>query len=299
MKIVFMILTLHFSAWSQMQLTIAQKLAIISQAERAGGLARLPSSDLQLIHDSLDNILTVIQPTSGGSSGDVVIISDPTPPLELSQIIAYSDDYCAAPITELFSTDQCNQLSNALGDSRLWSVKINGQCIDIYDTSFRNKCPSLVALAGVPKPKRNDLELYISDDCSPITKTVTIGPLTQCQPLVSTLDSKQVWSIKWQGQCIDTSDISFNMNSCNSYVEATKAVAESRGNDDLPQNTATLFSDDYCKMKISTVNRGSPCATFDKMFNSRQVWSVLFRGQCININDTSFYNACSAYSSRK
>ncbi len=56
-----------------------------------------------------------------------------------------------------------------------------------------------------------------------------------------------------------------------------------------------LFSDDRCLAPVMSVKRGTNCQALDGVFSGQRVWSVRFRGQCVDIQDTTFRPACEGY----
>jgi hypothetical protein len=56
-----------------------------------------------------------------------------------------------------------------------------------------------------------------------------------------------------------------------------------------------MFSDDTCGAPVYTVKRGMNCSALNGIFTNQRVWSVRFRGQCVDINDTTFLPACQSY----
>ena len=90
---------------------------------------------------------------------------------------------------------------------------------------------------------------------------------------------------------------SFSPNLCQRYQDAVLADYDNMGNR-RRGDVVEMFADDYCSSnaKVYDVKRGTDCNTLNGVFNGQRVWSVRFRGQCVNINDTTFLPACQSYS---
>ncbi len=105
-----------------------------------------------------------------------------------------SSDSCADDriVASVGPDTDCNTFSDS---DRAWSVKVNGQCIDISDTTVRKAClgnqPDRVIIYGS------------TDSCSDDRILASIGPSTDCASLS---DSDRAWSVKVDGRCIDIDD---------------------------------------------------------------------------------------------
>jgi hypothetical protein len=111
-------------------------------------------------------------------------------------LIYGASDYCNddTVLASIGENTDCNRLSDS---DAAWSIKVNGQCINIVDTSVRKACmlnqPNRVLIYGS------------SDYCNNDTLLASVGPNTDCSTLS---DSDTSWSVKVDGQCINIVDTS-------------------------------------------------------------------------------------------
>lgn len=279
---------------SNFDLSISEKIERLSLLSRIGKISNLTLADKDYVNNLLNSALAVIEP-----NGPVIIITPPPTPtwprhssFERNRVLAYRDDYCGEILTELKAYDSCASLSGIFGNSNVWSLSINGQCVNTPDTSFKNICAPLVELASSQKPRQNDLQIYKDDYCS--EKITTIDPGVNCDALGNSLRGINVWSVKIDSQCINTPDKQFSAPLCNGFQEAVYATYENDGSR-RRGDAVELFSDDYCADKITSIVRGTSCDSLNKLFDGKNVWSVRFRGNCVNISDTNFIGACRGF----
>src|SRR5262249_8640950 len=86
----------------------------------------------------------------------------------------------------------CSTLSDS---DRSWSIKVDGRCIDIPDTTVRKAC-----MANQP----NHVLIYgSSDSCDDSRLLASVSSATDCNTLS---DTDRAWSVKVNGQCLDIED---------------------------------------------------------------------------------------------
>src|SRR5690606_18769156 len=122
-----------------------------------------------------------------------------------------------------------------------------------------------------------------------------IDPRVNCSALANSLQKPNVWSVRLFGQCVNIPDTTLTVQRCEAYQDAVLAFYDAEGSrrrgDDVE-----LFSDDSCARRVTTVKKGMDCRAVNGVFTGQNVWSVRFRGQCVNIPDTNFLNACESFS---
>jgi hypothetical protein len=188
--------------------------------------------------------------------------------------------------------DQCRaQLTSP--NSRTWSMKVNGQCRDISDTSAIEAC------AQVSVPQRDgDTQITMfsnSDSCSGNVSASAIfseyRPLAeQCQALASR-NNGRVWSVLIGNSCQDISDTDV-MSACMNLNLPRR----------LPSGTteAVIYSNsDSCSGSVSgsvslipDLDLQDQCSNLTRIGSSTRAWSVKANGRCSDIADTDVVSAC-------
>lgn len=272
---------------------IQEKLSKLNQLSRSGQISQLSFTDKEYINDLLIQAIDVVD----GFEPVPTPIPFPSPfPNQfniLNKVVAYQSDNCTNAVTELRFGDNCSSLSGILGNQRVWSVGINGKCIDIQDTYFASSCPSLVALASSSAPKYKDLEVYSDDACQ--VNVTTIDPAVNCSALGRVLERIRVWSVRLDGACVDISDTNMSANLCQGYQDAVLASYEADRVTRRSGEEVEFFANDNCSAKVARIVKGTNCNAMSKIFDVHRVWSIRFRGSCVDIADTNFQAACNAY----
>lgn len=117
------------------------------------------------------------------------------------------------------------------------------------------------------------VEMYRSDSCSSDLVGV-VNPGTNCSSYNGASD---VWSIKVNGQCTNTLDMSA-VQACETFKNANN------------QQTLRIFRSDSCSSDLSAVVTAyTDCETLS---SSNNAWGVVINGQCRNLSDTSPKMAC-------
>lgn len=294
---------------------IDQKIERLQRASQRGDIDRLSFSERELVKQGLNQALSVIRedrrtnpiptnPYPNPIPTNPYPIPDPTDwrrhsSFERNEVAVYTDDYCSAStkITDISPRENCERLSVIFGQSRVWSIKVNGRCVNTDDTTFGRICPELQNLAQSQKPRSEDLIVYSDDYCSPSTITTVIDPGVDCNALGTVMRSTRAWSVRLNGQCVNIDDRTFSPTLCQKYQDAVLADYDNMGTR-RRGDTVEMFSDDYCSAstKVYDVKRGTSCEALNGVFTNQRIWSVRFRGQCVNINDTTFLPACQTYS---
>ncbi|HXH29403.1 MAG TPA: hypothetical protein VNJ01_01200 [Bacteriovoracaceae bacterium] len=226
-------------------------------------------------------------------SGRGTVIVDPRPETNAGPkniVIAYSDDYCRNVITELQPRSNCGLLGSVYNARNVWSVSVNGKCSDTPDQSFQNLCAPLsdlsrdqIAVGGV--------EIFSDDYCR--KPLASVDGRTNCSALGTVLNGGRVWSMKLDSHCINVADTSMNPRTCMDYKEAV--ISRETAPRDSRDERIELFSDDYCRSALTSVQYGDNCQALSKLLGNERVWSIKFQGRCENITDTNFSNACVNY----
>jgi hypothetical protein len=185
-----------------------------------------------------------------------------------------------APYVVYGTTDNCDNskiaavISNRTDCSQLsatdaaWSIKLDGQCVNITDTNVRAACTAVRA-------RNARFVVYgTTDNCDQAKiEAVLDDGMVNCDYLSSSAAS---WSIKIDGQCKNISDTNVR--------QACKEILVSN-----VQN-AVYGSNDHCDdgKFLFEVNRRTDC----NQFGSDASWSVKINGQCRDISDTNARSAC-------
>lgn len=294
--------TISLGAFAQnFDRSISQKIQRLQDAQATGDIARLSEDEKNIINQGLAQAVSVLRldnrpipgpgpiPTPGPGPGDWRRQSS----YIRNDVKIFSDDSCRNPIAEIKPRDNCGRLNTIFGNTKVWSVSVNGICVDIADTTFAASCDKIAYLASEQAPRTNDLEVYTDDSCR--NKLTTVDPGVNCDALGDVLNSSKSWSVKLFGKCVDLQpDHVFSAQQCNAYQQAVLASYEADGSrrrgDDVE-----LFTDDSCRNTLTTVKRGMDCRALGGVFDQQKVWSVRFRGQCVDIQDTTFGPACEGY----
>lgn len=128
------------------------------------------------------------------------------PPYQGPKIELYENDSCYDDdlIGIMNSTTDCNRFASS---KRVWSIKVNGQCIDTNDTTAPNACHAFKAMGS-----QQAVKLYHSDTCSDSLVAV-VDYTTECERFKGL---GMVWAIEIDGQCKDVSDQSA-VKACQSF----------------------------------------------------------------------------------
>ncbi|MFL5786187.1 MAG: hypothetical protein ACJ76H_16330 [Bacteriovoracaceae bacterium] len=284
---------------------IDARLERLQRASQNGEIDRLSYQEKAILKIGLDQAISVLRSDDRPAprpTPDYRPTPNPIPngngdwrrnsSYDRNDVAVYSDDRCGVKITDISARENCDRLSVIFGQQRAWSVSINGQCIDINDTTFGDICSEASNLARAQKPRTEDLVAYSDDRCS--TRVAVIDPGVDCNALGAVLSQSRVWSVSVNGQCVDIQDEYFDANTCNSFQNGVLADYDNSGNR-RRGDTVEMFSDDRCGTPVYSVKRGADCQALNGIFNNQRIWSVRFRGQCVDINDTTFLPACQSY----
>lgn len=292
---------------------IGRKIDRLNRASNRGDIARMSRIEKDELNSLMDRALRVVRddgrdgiPDDRRPGRDSIPGPIPGPGRDggdwrrnmsyaRNTVIAYSDDRCSQQITEVRAHDNCSLINTMYNNVRLWSISVNGKCLDIADTSINRKCEDMRTLAASQQVRSADLELFSDDRCS--SKLMDLDPGVDCQALAGVYTGMRIWSIRVAGQtCLDIADTSFTANRCESYQDGIMSTYENDGSRRRASETVELFSDDRCGVKLTDVNRGDNCSALGNIFGGMRVWSIRYRGQCQDIHDTSYIPACERYS---
>lgn len=281
----FLLLTLvSFSALADRNIDL--KIRRLQSANDRGEIQALSASEKDIMSRGLNQALSVLR--------DEPRRPDPRPQpprYGTNTVIAYSDDSCQSIVTEIRNNDNCAKLSAIFGNTRVWSVSVNDQCYNIPDSTFPNMCHSLLNLSEAPRTHGSDITTYTDDSCQ--AKLVDIDGTTDCKALNGVLSNFRIWSVSMGGKCVNIPDTTFTQVSCQNFQTAGIANSDNRGRRGEP---VELFTDDSCYAPLLTVQKGIDCRALSPVYENMRVWSIRYRGQCVNIQDTTFGPACEAYS---
>ncbi len=297
---------------------IDARIERLQRASRNGDIDRLSYSEKEMVKQSLDQAISVLRedrrpdPVPTNPYPNPIPTNpypNPTPDhgdwrrhssFNRHDVAVYSDDYCSSSskITDIRAHENCDRLGVVFGQSRAWSVKVNSTCINITDTTFGRICPDLSNLARAQQPRSEDMIVYTDDYCSSSSKLTVVDPGVDCVALGTVLRGTRAWSVKLNGQCVNIVDKEFGPALCQKYQDAVLADYDNMGTRRRGGDEIEMYTDDYCSSsaKLYNVKRGTNCDALNGVFSGQRVWSVRFRGQCVNITDTTFLPACQSYS---
>jgi hypothetical protein len=286
-----------FSALAdQLDQRISERLNRLQEASYKGDIARLSQNEKKQISDSLANVISLIrlddrrpEPRPEPRDGDW----RRQPGYARNSIVAYTDDSCRVSLTEVKSNDDCRRLSTIFGTQRVWSVSLNGECINTTDSTFAQSCEELRTAASAQKVRTADLVTYTDDSCR--VKLTDLDSGIDCKAISPLFRNQKVWSVSLLGKCVNVTDETFSEDLCMRYQDSVVAQYESDGSR-RRGDTVELYTDDSCANELTSVKRGDNCEALNNVFNNQKVWSVKFRGQCVNIPDSTFLPACQDYS---
>lgn len=283
---------------------IDRKIQRLQQASISGEIDRLSSTEKDILSRGLDAALKILRMDDDRDIGRGDRDTDYRGPgrrdndwrrnssYERNEIVAYKDDYCRNVLTPVTAQDHCGRMSSIFNNQNVWSVSINGKCINTPDTQFQNKCDDLQELAASQKPRTADLTVYTDDYCR--NELTVLDPGVNCHALGGVLNTSNVWSVKLNGKCVNIPDTKFSAQKCDGYVDALLSSYENDGRRRAGEEVE-MFSDDYCRNTVATIQRGDNCEALNNVFNGQNIWSIRYRGQCVNITDTTFRPACETY----
>jgi hypothetical protein len=292
---------LSFSSFAdQLDSRINERLQVIQESSNRGEISRLSQQEKKEISESLGGILGIIRADNRRPSPEPQPRPNPggndwrrNSSYQRNRVVGYSDDHCNAKVTEVAASDECNRLVAVFGSSRIWSVSVNGECANITDTNFASSCRDMKYLASTQQSRTDDLTAYSDDNCS--AKITAIDPGVDCQALGPIYSNIRLWSVKIDNKCVNIPDTFFTSMKCQELQDGVIARYENDGRR-RSGDTVELFSDDNCSAAVTTIRRGDNCSALNGIYNNQKVWSVRFRGQCVNSPDTFFQQACESYS---
>jgi hypothetical protein len=187
-----------------------------------------------------------------------------------SGVLLYHSDSCESSslIAAANAGTNCQALAET-SSSSVWAVKLGNQCLNISDTSIEKAC-TLYQGGG------SGTQFYHSDSCSSGELLAVVDYGSNCDKLAEMVNSS-VWAIKYNGTCFDISDRNIE-TVCARFKGGADSVA--------------LYHSDSCNPSdlIGLVGRGTKCS--DPAQPSESVWAVSINGQCQNISDLSYEDAC-------
>lgn len=132
----------------------------------------------------------------------------PMPPIG-QKVKFYNDDSCSRDyLGSVSSQRDCNTFAKNVNSS-VWTVEIDGQCLNIDDTTAIKACRAFTnARLG------RAVELYYDDNCYKGALGL-IDRNTNCSQFAANVD-KDVWAIKVNGRCMNITDVSAE-SACNLY----------------------------------------------------------------------------------
>lgn len=151
--------------------------------------------------------------------------------------------------------------------------------------------PRPFPIPGPRPPHRrplNEVKVFTDDRCSNFITDIDRNE--SCERLNNFYGSKNVWSVKVNDRCINTSDTTFS-KSC----EAVKPLTE----EPIPSSNplVRLYSDDRCQVSVLDLDESINCDVWKGVLGSANIWSVSVSGRCLNIPDVTFSaNTCSRFS---
>ena len=152
----------------------------------------------------------------------------------------------------------------------------SSECMRLAEQVIRNCGDNTQPQPPRPPPVSQRTTLYKSDRCSSDV-IAFLSPTTNCSSLSS---SQRTWGVSVQGQCHDISDIGSDV-ACLLFKAASNF------------NSSLLYHSDRCEENelIAAVDESTSCNALSGVTNKR-VWGIKIDGQCFDISDRDFANAC-------
>jgi hypothetical protein len=194
----------------------------------------------------------------------------PYPPYDDNdRVEIYKSDTCSGSLVAVVdSRTDCERL----GNDSAWAVKINGRCMDIQDTTLTKACQAFSGgMRGV--------KFYHSDTCNG-SLLGTVGRRSDCSRFADVVNNNSVWAVEVNGQCQDIADMN-PKDACEAF----------KGGD---RGGVKFFHSDTCRGGlVAIVNNPADCRKLSPSMPS--VWAIEVNGQCQDINDMSFVDACARF----
>lgn len=140
------------------------------------------------------------------------------PAIERPVVQLYTDDRCQNPLIALDPSVNYEAIQPFLSNSNVWSVQVEGKCVDTSDRKFNGtEANNMVRAALQMRQYANGeaFELYSDDRCQNPVTVVQRG--NSCEGLNLFYGNQKVWSIKFRGGCQDISDMTFPQ-ACATYT---------------------------------------------------------------------------------
>lgn len=196
----------------------------------------------------------------------------------LLKLVLYQDAIASLAIYERSDTCSSRHITLVLNDKTdctklieknriVSSVKINGKCRDITDTSIEKACLSLQDDSGKSTIYEG------SDSCSPRDIILSVGNYSNCKDYAGL--RKDASSIKINGVCQNITDTSVE-KACNEIQLKRGLDAIYSGDNDCFKDNATVF-----------LNNLTNCQKLEGSASSLKL-----NGKCQELSKTSLKNAC-------
>jgi hypothetical protein len=212
----------------------------------------------RLLHAILMTTAVACAPPDA-SDRDTVVDSNAALGAGRFQIFPASDS-CSGELVPVGLETPCGSLSGSA-----WSVLVDGQCLDIVDTTAANACEQY--RNGLPRGPR----LFASSDsCG--GSFIPIDRYTRCNSLPG-----NTWSVLDGGECLN-------------IVDTTAAEACREYQYGVPRGPRIFSASDSCGGAFIPIGNDTRC---DSLTGS--AWSILDGGECLNIVDTTAALACREY----
>ena len=281
-KIVILIVGVSCSvAFAADNLLVQRSLQEIDLARQQAQMIFDSSTSLQdkerarYVTDRLQNAQDLLRQSLSSGGGNPPPYS-PRPPSYPSpgpapdgRVEIYRSDTCSSSfVAAVDEATDCDRLATA---GSAWGVKVNGQCMDIADTTAVLACKNLKALA-----QSEAISFYHSDNCS----SDLVAAATR-NSICSDFDAnKSIWGVKVEGRCIDISDTSLGK-----VCPAMKSAGSIRA--------VKIYHNDQCASSlVAAVEYDTRC---EDLAGLASAWAVEINGQCQDISDIDIVTACNRF----
>lgn len=222
---------------------------------------------IRYIQVRLTSAKQLLEESLGGGGGYPPI----PPPSYGGNIEIYQSDSCSGSLvgTANVNTNCSSKFSTA---GQAWGIRVNGECVNIADTTAVKACESFKAASD----GRATL-IYASDSCSS-NAIAAISSNSSCENLEK--NSTNAWGIKIGDTCHNIQDTS-PAKACNVYKAASNPAA------------IEIYASDSCSSSLTAiVDYNTRC---ESLRGLPQAWGIKINGQCQNISDTDIVTACERY----
>lgn len=220
---------------------------------------------LRYISQRLLSAENLLQSSLGGGN-----FPPPPPQPPSGGVEIYHTDSCTGSLIGTANPGtRCDKFASA---PSAWAVKINGECLNIQDTTAVNACESFKGAAG-----QNATMIYHTDSCTD-SPLAAVGSQSDCDKLLTSGTS--AWAVKVDNKCLNIADTA-PAKACEAFKGASTPAA------------VKIYATDSCTdAPMAIVDYNTRCELLKGM---HAAWGIVMNGRCENISDLPIEQACERY----